>query len=142
MFLTRFNTIIHIFLSLDAFVKLRKETISFITSVYPSVHLFFCLSVRPSVRIEQLVSHWTDFYEIWYLGIFKKKSGEKIQVALHSEQNNGYFARIPIHIFITSRSVLLRMRTVSDRSCRENHTHIVRSVFFFRAVYEIKLKTR
>ena len=31
-----------------------------------------CLSVRPSVRIEQLGSHWTDFYEILYLRIFRK----------------------------------------------------------------------
>ena len=25
-----------------------------------------CLYVRPSVRMEQLGSHWTDFHEIWY----------------------------------------------------------------------------
>ena len=31
-----------------------------------------CLSVRPSLRIEQLGSHWTDFHEIWYLSIFRK----------------------------------------------------------------------
>jgi len=28
-----------------------------------------CLSVCLSVRIEQLSSNWTDFYEIWYLRI-------------------------------------------------------------------------
>ena len=42
--------------------------------------------------------------------------------------------------FITSRSVLLRMWKVSDKSCRENqNTHFVFSKFFFfenRAVYE------
>ena len=37
---------------LGAFVKLRKATISFV------------MSVRPSVRLEQLGSHWTDFHEI------------------------------------------------------------------------------
>jgi hypothetical protein len=37
---------------LGAFAKLRKATISFV------------LSVRPSVRMEQLGSHWTDFHEI------------------------------------------------------------------------------
>ena len=41
---------------LGAFVKLRKATISFFTSV--------CLSVLSSVRMEQLGSHWTDFHEI------------------------------------------------------------------------------
>ena len=45
-----------------------------------------------------------------------------------------------IHFFIVSRSVLLRMRNVSDKSCTENrNTHFVFSSFFFenRAVYEI-----
>jgi len=37
---------------LDALIKLRKATISFV------------MSVRPSVRIEQLVSYWTGFHEI------------------------------------------------------------------------------
>jgi hypothetical protein len=35
-------------------IVLRKAAISFITSV----------------RTEQLVSHWLDFHEIWYTGIF------------------------------------------------------------------------
>ena len=41
---------------LGAFAKLRKAAISFVMSVRPSV--------RPSVRMEQLGSHWTDFHEI------------------------------------------------------------------------------
>ena len=52
---------------LGAFTKLRKRLIA------------SCLSVRPSVRMEQLVSHRTDFYEICYLGIFRK-TAEKVQV--------------------------------------------------------------
>jgi len=42
-----------------AFAKFRQATHSF-------------MSVRPSIRIEQLRSNWTDFYEIWYLVIFGK----------------------------------------------------------------------
>jgi hypothetical protein len=30
-----------------------------------------CLSVRPTVRMEQLGFHWTDFHEIWHLSIFR-----------------------------------------------------------------------
>ena len=37
---------------LDALTKLRRATISFV------------MSVRPSVRMEQLGSYWTDFDEI------------------------------------------------------------------------------
>jgi hypothetical protein len=51
-----------------------------------------CLSVRPSVRMEQLGSYWTDFHEIWYLSIFRK-SVEKIQVSLKSDKNNGYLLK-------------------------------------------------
>jgi hypothetical protein len=46
------------------------------------------MSVCLSVCIEQLGSHWTDFNEILYLGIFQK-SIEKIQVSLKSDKNNG-----------------------------------------------------
>jgi len=39
---------------LVAFAKLRKATFSFVMSV--------CLSFRPFLRMEQLGSHWKDFY--------------------------------------------------------------------------------
>jgi hypothetical protein len=63
---------------LGAFEKLRKASVSFV------------VSVRQSVRMEQLSCHWTDFREVWYLIIFRK-SVEKIQVLLQSDKNNGYF---------------------------------------------------
>ena len=47
-----------------------------------------CLSVRPSVRMEQLGSLWTDFHEIWELNIFRKSFG-KVQGSLQSNKNNG-----------------------------------------------------
>ena len=56
--------------------ELRKETISFV-----------CLSVRLSVRMEQLGPHLTEFHEIWYLNIFRK-SVEKIQDSLKHDKNN------------------------------------------------------
>ena len=62
---------------LGAFVKLRKVTINFV------------MSVRPSVRMEQLSSNWADFHEILYLNIFRKIV-EKIQVSLESVNNNRY----------------------------------------------------
>ena len=38
--------------------------------------------------MEQVVSHWMEFHEIWYLSIFQKFV-EKIQVSLTSHKNNG-----------------------------------------------------
>jgi len=47
---------------LGAFAKLRKATIGFI------------MPVRLSVRMEHPASYWSDFYEIRYLSIFRKKN--------------------------------------------------------------------
>ena len=52
---------------LGRFAKLRKVVISFV------------VSVRLSVRIEHLGSHWKDFDEILYFRLFRK-SVDKIQV--------------------------------------------------------------
>jgi len=49
-----------------------------------------------------------------------RKSVKKIQISLKLGKNNTYFTWRPIHIFITPCSILLRMRNVSDKSCREN----------------------
>jgi hypothetical protein len=49
---------------LGAFAKLRKQTVSFVMFVWLSVRLSVCLSVRPSVRMEQLASNWVNLYEI------------------------------------------------------------------------------
>jgi hypothetical protein len=50
-----------------------------------------CLSVRPSVRMEQLGCHGADFHEIWYLSIIPK-SVKKIQVSLKFDKNKENFA--------------------------------------------------
>ena len=61
---------------LGAVAKLQKVTNSFF------------ISVRPSVRMEQLGLHWKDFQYV--LSIFRK-SDQKIQVSLKSDKNDGYF---------------------------------------------------
>ena len=61
---------------LGAFAKFRKSTMSSV------------VSACPSIRIEQLGSNWAYFHEIPYLSILRK-SVEKIQVSLKSDQNNG-----------------------------------------------------
>ena len=57
-----------------------------------------CISIRlccPSVRVEKLGSHWTNFHEIKYFSIFRKYV-EKIQGTVKSDKNNGYFTWRPI----------------------------------------------
>jgi hypothetical protein len=74
-----------------------------------------------------------DFQGSLYLSIFKKKF-EKIQVLLKSENNQFYFTWRPVYIFYLSRSFLLRMKNISDNSCREhrNAHFISNNVIFFR----------
>jgi len=55
-------------------------------SEYQLLHV----SMRLSVRMEQLGSCWTDFLEIWYSCIFRKFI-DKFQVTLKYDNNNGYF---------------------------------------------------
>jgi len=97
---------------LGAFEQLRKATISFV------------MSICPSARMELLGFHWTDFHEMLYWRIVRK-SIEKI-VSLKSEKDKGNLREDQFTFLIISRSVLLRMRCVSDKSCRENQkTHFV-----------------
>ena len=58
------------------------------------------LNVCPSVSIEQLGSHWTNFHEIWYLSIFFfRKSSEKSPVSLKFGKNKGYFTWRPKYVY-------------------------------------------
>ena len=50
------------------------------------------MSVRMSVHMEQLSSHWRDFHEVWCFRIFRK-SVEKIEISLKSDENNAYFTK-------------------------------------------------
>ena len=61
-----------------AFAKLRKAT------------FILAMSVRLTVRVEQLGSHSTDCLEILHLNVFRK-SIEKTQVSFRYDKNNGYF---------------------------------------------------
>jgi len=59
------------------------------------------------------------------LNIFNK-SVKKIQVSLEPDKNNGYLCEDQYTFFIISCSILLKMRKVADKSCRENqNTHFV-----------------
>ena len=57
-----------------AITKLRKATFSFVMSVR--------LSVRPSIHMEKIGSHWTDFHEVLYWNIFRNFVGKHFIVQL------------------------------------------------------------
>ena len=93
--------------------------------------------------MEQFFYHWADFHEIVYLNIFRKSV--KIQISLKSGKNNGTLHEDQYTFLITSCSVLLRIRNVSDEIWRDNEDKdsFNTCLFFFEnpAVYEIMWKT-
>jgi len=96
------------------------------------------------VRTEQLGFHWADFKEIWHLSIFPQNLSGKVKFDENLTRITGTLHEELRYIFfVISRWIILRMRNVSDKSCRENqNTHFVFSNFFpqNRAVYEIMWK--
>jgi hypothetical protein len=102
---------------LGTFAKLWQVTVSFV---------IVCLSVC----MEQWNCHWTGFPEIWNLSIFWK-SVKKINFYSNLTRLTGTINEYICTFMIISCSVLLRMRNVSDKSCRENNnTHIMFSNIF------------
>ena len=81
---------------------------------------------------EQLGSHWTDFHEIWYLGIFFRSSVENFQVPLKSDKNNRYFTWRPIYIFNHLAHFLLEWKMFQTKAVEKIKTHILCSIRFFR----------
>jgi hypothetical protein len=124
-----FRRVLEIFAACHNFFRRVRKIVK---SYYWLRHV--CLSVPPSVRMEQLGSHRTAFHEVWHLTIFQQSVGI-IQVSLKSDKNNGYLTWRPIYIFfITSRSVLLGMRNVSGESCTGNqNTHFVFNNVFLKS---------
>jgi hypothetical protein len=73
----------------------------------------------------------TDFHEIWYLSIFENLP-RKFKSLWNVTRITGTLQEHQYTFFIISRSVLLEMRNVSDKRCRENqNTHFL-FIFFFR----------
>ena len=83
-----------------------------------------CLSVRPSV--------WNNsaptgrIFMKFDIRVFFEKTVEKSQVSVKSDKNIGHFTWRLLVILIISHSVLLRMRNISGKSCRESqHTRLM-----------------
>ena len=98
---------------LGAFAELRKR-----------------LSALSCVPVRMSAWNWAPTGLIFIklcLEYFFRKYVEKTQGSLKSDKNNGYFTWRRVCTFITSRRVLLRMRNLSNKSCRE--TQKIRFMF-------------
>jgi hypothetical protein len=100
--------------SSGAFAKVRKATISFVMSVCLSV----CLSIRPSARNNSVPTGRTlikfDIYA-FFETLSRKFKFHYNPTGITGTLHNDVFTFMTIY-----RQILLRMRTVSSKSCREN----------------------
>jgi len=87
------------------------------------------LPVSPSVQMEQLGSHWTDFHQTGYLSIFGR-SVEKIQDSLKSDKSNGYFTRRPINFLSYLAQFFLESEIFQTKFVEKIKTHFMFSNFF------------
>jgi hypothetical protein len=97
-----------------------KATISFVTSV------------RPSVRTTQTASDATDLDDIWYSRILRK-SVKKVKYFTEIWQE-----KLVLYIMTISRSTLPTMRNFSAKFVHKIKIYILWSTFFFenRTFYE------
>jgi len=98
---------------LDAFAKLQKSN-------YWLRHVCSSVCVRPP-EWKRLSCHWTDFYESWYLNIFRKFI-EWIQDLLKSDKNNGtvLYMKTNIHLWPYLAQFFLEWETVQTKSVEKN----------------------
>jgi hypothetical protein len=89
------------------------------------------MSVCPSVRLNQLGSHWTNFHEISHLSIFRK-SVEKIQVSLEAGKNNSslYADQFTFLVYLTH--FFLEWEMFQIIFVEKVTTHILYSASIFR----------
>ena len=105
------HTVICYFFNISVFrcfsQNFEKATISFV------------MSIRLSVRMEQIETHWKDFHEIWYLRIFRK-TVEKINFHLNLTGINGTFHGYLCTFMAISSWILTKLSNISDSICWEN----------------------
>jgi len=122
---------------LGALAKLRKASTGFVMSV--------CLPAHPSAW--KSLARIGQIYIKLDICVFFRKSLEKIQISLNSNNNNGYSIITGTlhedrHTFMAeSLWILFKMRKVRAKSCRDNqNTHFRFQNYLFPencAIYEI-----
>ena len=110
----------------DAFEKLQEATISFVMSVCPSVSLSVCPSAWFNSAATGRIFMKFNTY------VFSKICRENFKFHQNLTRTSDTLREDNYRILKISRSVLLRMKNVSDKSCRENwNTHsIINNVSF------------
>jgi hypothetical protein len=106
------------FLTSDWFLQLNI----FLWGTSPCPARFRLSQISEKGQLRNVCPHGTSrlqLYGCWYLSIFRK-SVEKIRILLKSDMNASTLHTSLCAFMIITVLVLLRMRNVSEESCREN----------------------
>ena len=84
------------------------------------------------VYMQQLSSHWTDFHEFWSLCFFSKNVLRKFMFRYNRWRTVGTLHEHQYTVLVTSHSVLVIMRTVGYKNCRQSeNTHFILNNLFY-----------
>jgi hypothetical protein len=90
-------------------------------------------SVRPSVRMEQLGSHRSDFHDFWYSSIFRN-SVKTVKFHWHLKTMTGTLNEDVNEFMAISVWILLIMRNITNKKCRKNQdTFLCATIFFWNS---------
>ena len=121
----------------NATVQKKKNYIHFRKTAEVRLLISSCMSVCQSVRVEQLGSHWTDFYEIWYLSICLP-SDKKIRVWKKPDKSEGSFIWIRTYFMINDDKVFLEWEMFKTNLERKTkHIFCVQRFFFLQKLYRL-----
>jgi len=107
-------------------------------AITPKSTISFVMSVCPSVRMDNSAAGPTDGFS-WnlifeYFSRIRQENGS----SLLADKNNGTLHAADQHtVLIISRSVLLRMRKISDKDVKKIKTNILCSTTFFGNSYRL-----
>jgi len=90
----------------------------------------FVMSVRLSVRMVQLGSHWTDFHEIWHLNSFRKPVEKIFKFHENPTRTTGIYMKTSVHLYVVQ--FLLEWEVLQAKVVEKLKTHTVFSITFIQ----------
>ena len=82
------------------------------------------------VPLEHLGSHWTDFYDVWYLNIFEKSLRESSSFIIIWQKYQVLYVKTYVHLWYLGE-FLLEWEIFWTKVVEKIKTHSLCSVFFF-----------
>ena len=91
-----------------------------------------CPSVRPFLHVEELGSHRTDSYEIWYLRVFRKFRRENSSFIKIKQEYCVLYMRTNTHFWSYLAQFFLEREMFQIKVVEKIKTHVLCSVTFFK----------